>query len=90
VQIALDWKAELAAYAGDFDEAHVAEFRLAHAEIAEAEGQAVVRIEFGQEPGALRVGGEEFDDWLEVERVVAVVLGSVPGPRPPGQPCGPA
>jgi hypothetical protein len=36
--IALDEKAELAAYAGDLDEAHVAEFQLARAEIAESEG----------------------------------------------------
>jgi hypothetical protein len=31
VPIALDGEAELAAYAGEFDEAHVAELRLAHA-----------------------------------------------------------
>ena len=61
VAIALDGKAELAAYAGDFDEAHVAEFRLAHAQIAESKGETVIGIE---------------------------LLGSLPGPRPSGQPKG--
>ena len=52
VQITLDRKAEFAADGLQFDEAHVAEFRLAHAEIAEAEGQAVVGIELlGPHPG---------------------------------------
>ena len=67
MQIALDGKTELAAYAGELGEAHVAEFRLAYAEIAESEGETVAGIELGEEPGALRIGGEEFDDWLEVE-----------------------
>jgi len=49
-----------------FNEAHVAEFRLPLAEIAKAEGQAVI-VDLGQEPGALGVGGKEFDDGLEVE-----------------------
>ena len=41
--------------------------------IAETEGKTVVRIDLGQEPRALRIGGEEFDDGLEVECVVALV-----------------
>ena len=73
VQVALDGEAELAADGLQFEEAHVAEFRLAQAEIAESEGQAVVRIELGQEPGTLRVGREEFDDGFEVDCVVAFV-----------------
>ena len=44
MQIALDGKTELAAYAGELGEAHVAEFRLAYAEIAESEGEAVIGI----------------------------------------------
>lgn len=65
VPITLDGKAELAAYCGEFDEAYIAEFGLAHAEIAESEGGTVVGIELGQEPRALGVGCEEFDDGLK-------------------------
>jgi hypothetical protein len=73
VQIALDWQAEFAADGLQFDETHIAEFRLAHAEIAEAEGEPVIGIELGQEPGALRIRGEEFDNGFEVECAVAFV-----------------
>ena len=61
VQITLDRKAEFAADGLQFDEAHVAEFRLAHAQIAESKGETVIGIE---------------------------LLGSLPGPRPSGQPKG--
>ncbi|GEM_PF-5359540 len=44
-------------------ESHVAEFRRAHAEIDQAErGVAIVGIEFGQQPGRVRVQGEQLDD----------------------------
>jgi hypothetical protein len=59
VLISLDWQAELAAYAGEFDKADIAELWFTHAKIAKAEGEASVRIE---------------------------LLGSIPGPRPAGQP----
>jgi hypothetical protein len=73
VPITFDGKAEFAAYGLQFDEAYVAELGLAHAEIAESEGETAVGIQLGEEPGALRVGGEEFDDGFEVECVVASV-----------------
>ena len=60
-------KSELAAHAAKFDEAHVAEFGRAQAEIAESEGETAVGIELGQEPGGATVGSEELDDGLEVE-----------------------
>ena len=34
------------------------------------------RIELGQEPGGLSVGGEEVDDGIEIEGVVACVEGA--------------
>ncbi len=73
VQVALDREAELAAHRGQFDEADVAELRLAHAEIAETEGEATVRVEFRQKPGTLRVWGEEFEDGFEVDCRLMVV-----------------
>ncbi len=72
VQVALNGKAEFAAHGAKFGKAYVAEFGFAHAKIAEAEGQAV-GVDFGQEPGALGVGGEEFNDGLEVERAGVLV-----------------
>src|SRR5271157_5098534 len=41
VQVALDRWTEFSAHGAKFDEAHVAELGLTHAEIAEAEGHAV-------------------------------------------------
>ena len=46
---------------------HMAELRHAHAEVEQAEGSiAVVGIEFGQQPGCVRVQGEQLDDWQRV------------------------
>lgn len=42
---------------------HMAEFRRTYTEVEQAEsGIAVVWIEFGQQPGRVRVQGEQFDD----------------------------
>jgi hypothetical protein len=79
VPIALDGKAEFAADGLQFDEAHIAELLLAHAKVAEAEGETAVGIEFRQEPGALRVGGEEFGDGFEVDCSFVFVDGGALG-----------
>jgi hypothetical protein len=42
-------------------------------QIAEAEGDVVVGVEFAEEPGALSVGGEKFDDGIEVEGLISPV-----------------
>jgi len=73
VRSTLDWKSELAADSGELEQTHLAEFGASHAEIAESEGETVIGTELGQEPGELRVGGEELDDWFEVECVVTFV-----------------
>jgi hypothetical protein len=75
VQIALDGKLELVAYGAKLREADVAELGAAHAEIAEAEGEVGAFVDFGEQPGALGVRGKEFDDGLEVERLVLSVDG---------------
>ena len=94
--------AQFAANRREFRKCHISKLWFPHAEIAEAEGQTAVGIEFRQEPGALCVGREELDDGFEVECVVAFVhlgalraavgekflLGSVAGPHPAGQPKG--
>jgi hypothetical protein len=51
----------------------VAELGLAQAEITESEGQVGISIELGEEPGALGIGREEFDDGLEVDGVFAFI-----------------
>jgi hypothetical protein len=43
VQIALQRKSQRAADGGEFEQAHVAEFRLAEPEIAKTEGQIDIR-----------------------------------------------
>jgi hypothetical protein len=53
--------------------AHVTEFRLAEPEIAKTERQIDIRVELCQEPSGVAVGGEEFDDGLEVEALVLAV-----------------
>lgn len=66
----------------------MAEFRHAHAEVEQAEsGIAIVWIEFGQQPGRVRVQGEQFDDrqWVAllaargggavVQQLDAVIVG---------------
>jgi hypothetical protein len=72
VQVALDGKAEWTAQFANLAHADESEFWASHAEIGEAEGD-VVESEFGEEPGALRVGREEFDDWIEVDVGLPVV-----------------
>jgi hypothetical protein len=50
----------------------MAEFRHAHAEVEQAEsGVAVVGIEFGQQPGRMRVQGEQLDDRQRVALLAA-------------------
>jgi hypothetical protein len=73
VPIPLHRKAELAAGGGELGERHIAKFRAAKIQVAEPEGETAVGIEFRQEPGALRIGREEFDDGLEVECFLALV-----------------
>jgi len=44
-----------------FQQADRAEFRTAHAEVAQAKGDIrVVRVDLGQEPGAARIGREQL------------------------------
>ncbi|KRH78454.1 hypothetical protein FERRO_14410 [Ferrovum sp. JA12] len=51
---------------------HITEFRLAHAEVEQAErGIAVVWIEFGQQPGRVCVQGEQLDDRQRVALLAA-------------------
>jgi hypothetical protein len=73
VGVAFDWEAEFAADGRKFGKRHVTKFRAAKAKIAETEGETVAGIQFRQEPRALGVGREEFDDGLEVERGLIVV-----------------
>jgi hypothetical protein len=69
VQVALDGKSEFAAHRAKFCEADIAEFGAAEAKITEAEGEIGAFGDFSEQPGALGVGGEEFDDGLEVARL---------------------
>jgi hypothetical protein len=66
VHIALDGEAQGTAKVAQFVHAHVAQLRRSHAKVAEAEGEAV-SIDFGEQPGALGVGREEFDDGFRLE-----------------------
>jgi hypothetical protein len=77
-EIALERKPQRAAGGGELVEAHVAEFRLAEPEIAKTERQIDIRVELGQEPGGVAVGGEELDDGCEVIDLVAAVDGGAP------------
>jgi hypothetical protein len=76
VFVALDGESELAADGAQLREGHVAEFGAAESKVAEAEGELVVGVEFGEEPGALGVWGKELDDGFEVDRTLVVVDGS--------------
>ena len=50
----------------------MAEFRRTYTEVEQAEsGVAVVRTEFGQQPGCVRVQGEQLDDWQRVAFLAA-------------------
>src|ERR1019366_2237938 len=75
VQIALQRKSQRAADGGEFEQAHVTEFRLAESEIAKTERQIDIRVELRQEPGGIAVGGEKLHDGLEVEALVLAVDG---------------
>jgi len=56
----------------------VAELRRAHAEVDQAEGSVtVVGIEFGQQPGCVRVQGEQLDDRQRVALLAARGSGTV-------------
>jgi hypothetical protein len=72
------WKSQRAADGGEFEQTHVTEFRLAEPEIAKTEGQIDIRVELGQEPGGVAVGGEELDDGFEVIDLVVAVDGGAP------------
>ena len=68
VEVTLERKPERAARGGELVQAHVAEFLLPEAEIAEAEGEIfAIRVQLRQEPGAVAVGGEDLDDGFEVD-----------------------
>jgi hypothetical protein len=68
VEIALERKAQRAASGGELGQAHVAEFRLPKAEVAETEGEIrTVWVQLRQEPSGVAVGGEQFDDGFEVD-----------------------
>jgi len=72
VHIALDGKAKRTTEVANLAHADEAEFRGSHAEICEAEGD-VVEPELREEPSALRIGREEFDDAFEVDVGLPVV-----------------
>ncbi len=55
-----------------FVKAHIAELGTAEPQITESEGETI-RIELREKPGGITVGGEEFDDGLEVEGLVLSV-----------------
>src|ERR1035441_8529969 len=67
VQIALQRKSQRAADGGEFEQAHVTEFRLAEPEIAKTERQIDIRVELRQEPGGVAVGGEKLYDGFDIE-----------------------
>ena len=72
MRIACDGQVPWPANAFQDGESHVAELRRAHAEIDQAEGSvAVVGIEFGQQPGCVRVQGEQLDDRQRVALLAA-------------------
>jgi hypothetical protein len=75
VQVAFDRKPEFVSYGAKFSETDVAEFGAAHSEIAEAEGEVGAFVDFGEEPGALGIGGEKFHDGIEVDRLILSVDG---------------
>lgn len=77
--IALERKPQRAAGGGELVQAHVAEFRLPEAEIAETEGQVAVGVQLREEPGGVAVGGEELDDGFEVDGADLLVEGGALG-----------
>src|ERR1017187_8055231 len=79
VQIALQRKSQRAADGGEFEQAHVTEFRLAEPEIAKTERQIDIRVELRQEPGGVAVGGEKLYDGFDIEALVLAVDDSALG-----------
>ena len=76
VQIALQRKSQRAADGGAFEQAHVAEFRLSEAEVAESECEMLaVRVQLRKEPSGVAVCGEEFHDGFEVDSAGLLVKG---------------
>jgi hypothetical protein len=88
MQIACNGQIPWPANAFQNGESHMAEFRRTYTEVEQAEsGIAVVGIEFGQEPGRVRVQGEQLDDrqWVAllaarggsavVQQLNAVIVG---------------
>jgi hypothetical protein len=76
VEIALDGKPDDAGESCDLGKADVAEHREALPRIAQTEGAIlIVRVDLGEEPGGMGIRGEEFDDRLEIERLVLPVGG---------------
>ena len=72
MQIACDSQVPWPAYAFQDGQAHMAELRHAHAEVEQAEGGvAISGIEFGQQPGRVRVQGEQLDDRQRVALLAA-------------------
>src|ERR1700691_3314059 len=76
VEVTLERKPERAARGGELVQAHVAEFLLPEAEIAEAEGEIfAIRVQLRQEPGGIAVRGEELYDGFEVDGASLLVKG---------------
>ncbi len=72
MQITCDGQVPWPAYAFQDGQAHMAELRHAHAEVEQAEGGvAISGIEFGQQPGRVRVQGEQLDDRQRVALLAA-------------------
>jgi hypothetical protein len=67
VEIALEGQPERAAGGRELVQAHVAEFRFAEAEVAETEGEMIVRVQLREEPGGVAVRGEKLNDGFEVD-----------------------
>src|SRR5450631_2020062 len=77
VLVALDGESELTGDGAGVRQGDVAKLRFSHSEVAEPEGEFVVGVgvEFGEQPAAFGVWGEELDDRSEVERALIVVDG---------------
>jgi len=72
MRIARDGQVPWPPYAFQDGEAHMAELRHAHAKVEQAEGGvAISGIEFGQQPGRVRVQGEQLDDRQRVALLAA-------------------
>jgi hypothetical protein len=73
--VALDRQVQFAAHGLQFRQADGAEFRIAHTEVTQAEGDIrIVRVDLGQEPGAASIGREQLDDRPEVRLGLVLLL----------------